>query len=293
MSDPVKQHYVPQSYLNYFTNESGNLHAYVKKSDRYIQQTPRNTGYQKHFYTLDINGEKDYSIEKMLAEHVDSLYKPVIEKINNNEPLTTTDKQNLAIFIAFQHLRTPAQRKNYDGSVDDFYKQVYKIIFEMKKVYNLHDGLNETEINQLQDIVQNEKYEVQVPKENSLKFMLDFSEKMSSMLSKHNFVILKASKKSSFITTDNPYCMVKENWSPEWSGYGIINTKKFFPLTPRYLLMLKDPGDKIFSISLSKDQVRHLNLIIAYWSDNFIYSHNEYLLKSIVKKLNKHAVENQ
>lgn len=287
MSEPIKQHYVPQTYLNYFTDKLGDLHIYLNNKDQFIKQTPRNAGYQKHFYTLDINGEKDYSIEKMLAEHVDNRYRPVIDKIENKETLTTTDKQNLATFIAFQYLRTPAQRRNYNDTIDDFYKQTTRIIFEMKKAYNQLDEYDNKEIEKLADILENEKYEIQVPKEHSLEFMLNFSDKMSSMLSKQNFIIIKASSKSEFITSDNPYCMVKENWSPEWSGYGIANTTKIFPLTPRYLLVLKDLGDKVFYMQIDKEQVREMNFLIASWSDKFLYSSNEYLLKSLVYKIRK------
>lgn len=287
MSEPIKHHYVPQTYLKYFTDNSNNLNIYVKNKDQIIKQTPRNAGYQKHFYTLENNGEKDYSIEKMLAEHVDTLYKPIIEKIENQESLSKADVQNLAIFITFQSLRTPAHRKNYNGMIDDFYKQTSKIIFGLKKAHNQLGDLKSEEIEQIEHFLENENYEVQVPKEHSLESMLKYSEEMSVMLSNHNFLIVKASSKSEFITSDNPYCMVKEDWSPNWSGYGILNTSKYFPLTPRYLLALQGQGGNIGYSQLSKEQVRHMNFLIALQSDKFLYSSNEYLLKSLVGKIKK------
>lgn len=287
MSNPKKQHYVPQVYLNYFTDENGYLNIYDREKEEYRRQTPANAGYSKHFYTVEVNGEKDYTIEKLLATHVDNLYKPVMEKIKNKEVLTKDDKENLAIFVAFQHLRTPAQRKNYNAMFDDFYKQTTKIIFGMKKSHGQLGELTEQEANMIEETLEKENYEVQVPKEHSLEFMLKFSEEMSRMLSNHNFVILEASSKSEFITSDNPYCMVKDKESPAWSGYGIVNTTKVFPLTPRYLLVLKDPGDKVVYMKLDKANVRQMNFVIAGWSDRFVYSSNELLLRSLVTKITK------
>ncbi|MGG1677717.1 DUF4238 domain-containing protein [Neobacillus sp. NRS-1170] len=291
MSNPKKQHYVPQVYLKHFTHESGFLFIYDKATDEFRKQTPANTGYSKHFYTVEKNGEKDYTIEKLLAAHVDTLYQPVIKKIERKEILTREDKVNLAIFLSFQHLRTPAQRKNYHHMVDEFYKKTSKIIFQMKKVHGQLENYNEHEIEMLEDIFENEKYDVEVPKEQSLELMLKFSEEMSTMLSNHNFVILEASSKSVFITSDDPYCMVKEKWSEPWSGYGIINTTKLFPLTPRHLLVLKDPGEKMFYMQMDKSQVREINFTIALWSDRFVYSSNEILLKSLVAKIKKKVEE--
>jgi hypothetical protein len=287
MSNPKKQHYVPQVYLKHFTDDDGFIHIYDKEKDEFRRQTPANTGYSKHFYTVEVNGEKNYTIEKALALYVDTLYQPVMNKIINKETLTFEDKENLAVFVTFQYLRTPKQRKNYNRMVDDFYKRTSKIIFEMKKVHGLLKDLDPHEIDSLEDIVKNERFIVAVPNEQSLLLMLEFSKEMSAMLTCHNFIIIEASSKSEFVTSDHPYSMVKENWSPPWSGYGIVNTTKLFPLSPRYLLMLKDPGDKTMYYHLNKSQVRELNMTITSWSDRFLFSSNETLLRSLVEKIKK------
>ncbi|MDM5313849.1 DUF4238 domain-containing protein [Peribacillus frigoritolerans] len=293
MSNPKKQHYVPQVYLNFFAEESGFLNIYDREKDEFRKQTPAKAGNSTHFYTVEVNGEKDYSIEKMLANHVEGIYKPVIRKIENKEYLTRKDKESLAVFIAFQHLRTPAQRKNYNHMVDSVYKKFSKIAFQMQKVHGQLEGLDDVEIESLGEIFENEKYDVKVPKEHSLEFMLSFSEKLSHMLLNHNFAIIKASSKSEFITSDNPYCMVKEKWSPPWSGHGVVNTTKIFPLTPRYLLILKDAGDKMVYMQLGKAEVREMNFTIASWSDRFLYSKNEFLLKSLIVKIKKKLIQSK
>lgn len=293
MSNPKKQHFVPQSYLKHFTNSDGFLHIYDLVSDQFRVQTPGSTGYSNNFYTVEIDGNKDYSIEKMLAVNVDSLYNPIVSKIANREVLTHEDKINLATFLTFQHLRTPAQRKNYDKMVETFYKKSSKIIFQMKKVHNQLEHYSSEDLESLEDILENEKFQVNVPKEQSLGFMLKFSEEMIQMLTNHNFVIIEASNKSEFITSDNPYCMVKEKWTAPYEGYGIINTTKIFPITPKHLLVLKDPGDKMFYMKMSKAQVRSFNFIIFDWADRLLFSRNKLLIQSLVKTYKKSKQLNQ
>ena len=51
--------------------------------------------------------------------------------------------------------------------------------------------------------------------------------------------------------------------------------------------MLKDPGDKTMYYRLNKSQVREMNMTIATWSDRFLFSSNETLLRSLVEKIKK------
>lgn len=285
MSDPIKQHYVPKVYLKYFTNEDGYLNIYDLKKDQIRKQTPKKTALVRHFYTVDVDGKNDYTIENIMAREVETLYDPVICKIENKEPLTVEDKLNLATFIAFQYLRTPTRRNNYNHMIERFQKDRNKIIFELKKVNGQLDHLGEKEIEKTGEIIMNEDYDVNVSKHESLNFMLNHVGEMSLMLSNHNLLILEASKKSEFITSDNPYCMIKENWEDKWRGYGIVNTVKYFPLTPKYLLILKDPGDSVVYMKTDKVFVRKLNLLICKWADNLIFSKNRVLLENIAEKI--------
>lgn len=283
MSNPKKQHYVPQVYLQNFKDDDGYIYIYDIEKDQFRRQTPQNAGYNKHFYTVEIDGEKDYFIEQFLSHHVDSKYSDVIKKIENGEDLALEDKQNLALIIAFQHLRTPSQRENYNNMVDSAVKQINKIMFSYKKQLNAKIGVTDEEYELLKNTIENENYSVIAPKEHSLALMLDFAEEMANMLLNHNIAILECGKNTQFITSDNPYCMIKEKWSNQWEGYGVINTIKFFPITPKFGVILKDPGNKVIYLKPNTRQVRNLNLLVASWAQRNIFAKNKVLLESIVK----------
>ncbi|WP_182103196.1 DUF4238 domain-containing protein [Niallia taxi] len=292
MSNPIRQHYVPRVYLENFTEDDGYINIFDIEKNEYRRQTPLNIGHNRHFYTVEIDGKKDYSIENFLSKEVDSKYNRVINKIESKEILTTDDKQDLAIILAFQYLRTPAQRENFNNMVDSVYKQTTKILFSYKEKHGLTGELSPEEFKEVKELIDSGNYKVESPKEHSLGSMFNTVEDMAKMLSNHNIAILEAGKNTQFITSDNPYCMVKENWSLPMSGYGVVNTIKFFPLTTKFAVILRDPGSAVIYTKPSKSEIRTMNLLVARWARRFIFSKNKILLESIVNAHKKKVQKN-
>lgn len=283
MSNPKKQHYVPQTYLRQFTGDNGTLSIYDMVKKEFRKQKPSAVGYSTHFYTVEIEGEKDYFIEKYLAEHVDVLYPDLLLKISNKQIFNAADRKKLGIFLAAQYLRTPAQRKNYNRMIQQETKQINRLVHSARE--NLGQLTDAMKNQKIAKVIKEGTYEVNVPKERSLYFLLSFIEEMATMLTKQNIIILEACKKSEFITSDNPYTMVKDKWARGLPGFGIINTTKVIPFSPKYLLLLKDVGDKVlYPQIVSSKEVRVYNQHITNWADRYLFAKNEYILKSMVHK---------
>ncbi|MDT2720678.1 DUF4238 domain-containing protein [Enterococcus gallinarum] len=288
MNKPIKQHYVPQAYLNFFTDESNYFHVYLNKEKKIIRQSPKSTAFQRNFYTLEKDGNKNYEIEKFFAENVDNLYRPVIQKIENNEPLSENDKINLTTFIAFQYLRTPDQRDSINENFVKSYKTRANLIANSMNanIHSKHLPQSESETSDI--FIEDDEIRNNIPKEISLKHMFAFKDELISILMKHDFKILVAPEKGEFITSDNPYCMIPERGS---IGFGAINTVKLFPLTPKFLLILRTPknlslgGGHVHKFKTNRKDIRRFNQTIAHWSYNFIYSKNKYILNSIIQKI--------
>ena len=287
MNTPIKQHYVPQAYLNFFTDKSNYFHVYLNKEKKIIRQSPKSTAFQRNFYTLDRDGNKNYEIEKFFAENVDNLYRPVIQKIESHEPLSETDKINLTTFIAFQYLRTPDQRDNINRNYVKSYKTRAKLLASSMNANNHLKRLPQSDRDSYVSFIEDKEIMNNIPKEISLKHMFDFKDDLISILMKHDFKILEAPEKGEFITSDNPYCMIPERGS---IGFGAINTVKLFPLTPKFLLILRTPkilslgGGHVHRFKTNRKDIRRFNQTIAHWSYNYIYSKNKYILNSIVQQ---------
>tara|TARA_R110000744_G_scaffold56588_1_gene119328 strand:- start:197 stop:1300 length:1104 start_codon:yes stop_codon:yes gene_type:complete len=115
MSNPIKQHYIPRSYLKNFGVEGKKgkyfVDVYRLEHNHLLEQIDiRDICFQKNLYTLPVDSEdKKYALEKYYAEHVDSEY-PKVYKLLVDETLQYVDaKQKLQILYVCLSLyfRTP------------------------------------------------------------------------------------------------------------------------------------------------------------------------------------------
>jgi hypothetical protein len=82
MNDPVKQHYVPQTYLKFFAQERKRIWEIAvadKKNKKPYLANIRDVAFEKNFYTIEELGEQKYVYEKFYAEQVE----PLISKTFN------------------------------------------------------------------------------------------------------------------------------------------------------------------------------------------------------------------
>jgi hypothetical protein len=99
MSQPKQHHYLPQFYLEFFCQDGG-FWVYDISSGTYRSGTPFNTG-KRHYYNALVarEGTRDYSIEKALSEIEDKAAPIVREKVEKRLPITSEEKETLALFI--------------------------------------------------------------------------------------------------------------------------------------------------------------------------------------------------
>lgn len=138
MAENVRQHYIPQCYLNYFGHEKDGASKKNKGYFLNILNKNRMSIYTKsvedvcqieHFYRLsDITVSKETSLtpltleNEVLGDGIESEYNDLLQSLfrkkedalsqgGNVFPLVTKEKNKLAEFIAIQYLRMPLYRK--------------------------------------------------------------------------------------------------------------------------------------------------------------------------------------
>ncbi len=115
MSEPKKQHYVPQMLLKRFTDENGKLYHYVKHPDvqEVLYKYPNNVFFEKHYYAFyDDDNNKDNSLEKKFAKlegEVDQILEKIVTLVRSGKKpgLSSDEKQLLDQFTYYQWKRTP------------------------------------------------------------------------------------------------------------------------------------------------------------------------------------------
>lgn len=101
------------------------------------------------------------------------------------------------------------------------------------------------------------------------------------------WVFRYASKNKAFITSDNPFFIKSFSPTNNPLGFGLRspNTVAFIALTPKVSLTLLRTNTIGTGVSILSDGlVNDFNNYVALFSNRFIVSHNEKLLKHIIKR---------
>ncbi|MDM5199269.1 DUF4238 domain-containing protein [Fictibacillus enclensis] len=289
---PVKQHTVPKVYLNRFTNEKGLFHVYDIDKRVYRLQPPKTTSVEKDFYTVsNIDGEKNYFIEELMSQYVEKDFGEIIDKFLKTNKLNLSEKEYLALFIAFQHLRTPQYRDQFIDFLDRAYKQTTELALRVYKANYGKTDINtvatEDELDRMIELFEKEQVKFNFHNDKYLKFMMEFVEKEANILLQQNWVFLKAPKSSEFITCDHPFYMSRPKYLPNWSGVGLLTegSAKVFPLTPKMCVMIMNHGNAELLYQYSREDVRQINLSLGLSAKRFIISREKKLLERIVNTL--------
>jgi hypothetical protein len=98
---PRKHHFVPRGYLAGF--------AY---RDR---QAPAEVAHIRDYYAFDAgNGDVHFNVEAALGK-LESDALPIIRKIDADQGISDDERFVLALYVAFQHIRTPVFQHTVDG----------------------------------------------------------------------------------------------------------------------------------------------------------------------------------
>lgn len=266
MSTPIRHHFLPQFYLKNFTDDKGFLFEFDRSTKSFSYKTPHGTGWQRNFYRYrGKDGQTHTDIETELLREIEDRTKPVIDKINKGLSLDYSDKEVLAVFVAFQHTRVP-----------DFFKGMDEMTQAMV------DKITEWEF-------PNEKILVKVPKEHNLKTMMMLAKEIVPIFLVLDWTLLRAPKSTAFITSDSPFFIVpppgrnKNNFHERGVGIVTPGAQKCMPLSSSVCIVMGDNGSKIKEFNVDRKQVRRMNQNIAVFSDNYVISQHKALLERIIK----------
>lgn len=98
MSDPKKQHYVPQCYLREFVDPHtpAGYEPYVwifsKDGKSKEKRAPKNLFHETDLYTLNIEGDKHYAIERSLSALEGEYASVVRNKVKKYLPLSEEEE---------------------------------------------------------------------------------------------------------------------------------------------------------------------------------------------------------
>jgi len=235
---PIKQHYVPQTYLEGFAKMKGNkfyLNIFDKENGKIFSSDTSAIGMENYFYSKEIAQE----IETIFC-HFEGLFKTALKKLIEHKDLnqlTYIDKKIISDFIAIQFLRTNETRLIYKEMSDGLINIVGKhnipnfvegsVTLSEDSLKRLHLGAVLKSFPEISDIMF---------KEMSWKLCVNYTN-------------------TPFWTSDNP-CAIYNELEPEPFrgnlGLRCKGVQLHFPVSDKLLLILVNPDVKLCDLSRAK-----------------------------------------
>lgn len=305
MSEPKKQHYVPQVYLKNFSfgnGKSPKIFVLSLDKNKVYQSSIDDVAAERDFYTLE-NSENKYAWEKAYAKYVEPPLETIIgilrkrcENIfvqNGTCVLNEEEKSLLSSSIIFQALRGYYAR-NYEKKLYD--KLLPGILEETKKWFSQLDKRNEEVVNRF---LLTDKYFKEIAME--VTFREESILKYWSLLMQYKFIFCKIDGDEEYITSDNPAFFM--NFITQKVGLfenGLISasTVLYYPLSPKLLLIAfhpqhlvstyeeKDGCIKRISADKEKAFIHKYNAKQMEQCNNFVYGRNKELLENLLSERN-------
>lgn len=248
MPQNKNQHYVPQFYQRYFSDDEANTGVYILKAKKYLPNSAI-----KHQASADYFYSKDLNIEKGLGL-VEGMIKDVLDGLIANPRKKLDKKQQDAIYcnLILQMGRTLLQSKKQEEAITAMGKQILEAVIQADK----ESGRGEyTDIPQ--EAIDSTKIKLTEPG----AFVMANFIKLLPLCRDLEYRVMINETSVPFVTSDNPVCMYNqflERMGVNNGGLGQRGLQLYMPISPAVALFYYD--SKVYKVgSMLMDYVRISN----------------------------------
>ena len=244
MSKPIKQHYIPKSYLKNFAQCKGkgkkekcSVDIYLKREEIIRQNIPISSiCYQKHLYTLQNKDEaKKYDLELYYANNVDSEFQKIYRLlIDKKKGILSKEEKLKVLYVCLSfYFRTPIHLNQSNSFNDQIFKRLKLYADDSGMIKTTMFGGKEIHIDEL------DKIQKKTEEERKTRFHIEHLEKWIEFV-QHKYectinVIEIQDKEAYLITSDNPV-IIREINSNRFEGLFNPNNVITLPLDPKHFL---------------------------------------------------------
>ena len=265
-----KNHYVPRSYLHRFADSGGFLHVFDRHTNQWRRQRPKKVMSIRHYYRQEwapVGTDEDL-IEKTVSEWLENSAAIVIDRlISPPLELAEEDIANFIVYLEFQRIRVPRQ-------------------IEMGKRL-MRDLILRLGPPDVTKDVRNGKLRLEMKSSAGFIYMKEMIGQFHPWFFRMKWEVIKAEEGATFLTTDSPLSL----WNaaclpPAEPGIGLLGTVVLFPLSSKYLLIMRHPEyhKNIRGSSLEvlpeplRDEVLRPVTTGRVWSKKVVVNHNRAMI---------------
>ncbi len=233
-----KNHFLPQSYLRFFSNNTDYITVYDKDTNQFFKSNISNIGMKNKLYVIEnknikINWEEFYTkaidndIAEMIRNVVSTTNKYYIEK-----PLSINNiKEQLALAMVIQSLRIPQRIYSQKNT----YFDILNCLFDSVAKQNIFD---DKFLEELKTKFSSEMYYKDIFFEvANNEYRID---KFAQVLLRKTWIIFVNRTDVDFLIGDNPvliYDFVNKSTGIH-NGFSNAETIIAYPITPKYMIAI-------------------------------------------------------
>jgi hypothetical protein len=257
------QHYIPQYYLEGFTNSaaSSNIWVYKKGSSRIFRTAIKTVANE--------NKRWSKSVEAYLANKIEAPAKPVLDKIRNRQPIAQGDKEVLSAYMVVMLKRVPRgmerTKTNAPKVLNKVFASVENDILKLIQEHPSKASVLESRLQELHSL--KSKYENEFPLElwyNNLT--PDNTPGLLALLPAMTWIFLTSEKRQPFLANDNPVFFF------ESLGIGKPESEITFPISSTIALWAIWRKNLVEGYTTAKDAViREINRRTASAATKYVY----------------------
>jgi hypothetical protein len=206
------------------------------------------------------------------------------------------ERASFAIFIAYFYTRTPAFRREQVMFTEQMYRACMKAnhLTEDDTARSLRrfaqttgEEVDAQTIQEVYEMVRDDAYKVEVPRQLSLRLMVDTAVHLGEMLLTLDWVFAKAPPDLAFITSDAPFTIAPPPGEDDSRAYGLLTpgAASTIPLSAKTCLVIQGEGGREYYRRIQKDDVRRINENVATNSMRLVIGRDQPYLERLVKDL--------
>lgn len=280
-----KQHLVPRFYLERFRDPDGFVWTYAN-GKKPFGRIPLETGVETNFYSpIGEDGERIDDAELLLSE-IENAAAPHWDSLLDGEVMKGLGRDNIAIFVAAQYLRSPASVSAAAELSAHLFQQIGRFTAMHKEAhedsmdkFDAHTGQTtspEQRESMRNFILDTDSYHLDVSRYAGIS-VLNSIETIAEHLLNMRWVVGR-SKGQHLITSDCPVSRVTDpNTHSPLRGDGGFRNKTVrinLPLSSKHMLEMNWGGEEREGVvDIPRQMAREMNRLRAVKAERFVFAH--------------------
>ncbi len=282
-----RNHYLAQRYLRGFADAEGRIWVFDRRTGKLRRDTPLNTGVETHLYRFEDAAGQVHSLEAFFTS-IETKTWPTIERLDKGLDPTPEDRAILAIYTAFQFMRTPLQQRAIERFARDLTAAEIDGVSDTEAVSNIREAMRASGVEDvpseesLRPMLPELRAGYQLPSRGRARITLSTGTKLANLLGRMTTHFAYAGDVGAFITTESPVLLVPPpGVDLDTVSFSTPGAMKIVPLSQRVLMMFLDIGDEFGIFPPTRARVDFMNATVAANAQHLIIGPNEKLVREM------------